>query len=272
MMDASAIEKIQEAAAIREAAIAVAHATTEQIGSVPLPNTFTLHDIEHLQTSPLRFRGTMKTADKAQFVLYCGAAGSEVVYVDADAMAATAHFDLGYDEAPGFDEHRAVLTMKRTAEFQALKDIDGKTISQRDCSEWFEDWADLITAADEDGSIIDQHKLVSIIRRIEIKRKSDSGHEVDNYRATRSALESVEASSKAGELPKELSFSCSPYHGLQVCEIPLRLAMVTGGDEPRFVVRIRAEQRLVEAWARELSAALDEAIAGPVYVGTFSRK
>lgn len=272
MMDASAIEKLQEAAAIREAAIAVTRATTDHHGAVALPVGFSLVDVEHLQASPLRFRGTMKTADKDQFVRYCEGAGSDVVYVNADAMAATAHFDLGHDEAPGFDEHRAVLTMKRTAEFQALKDIDGKTISQRDCSEWFEDWADLITASDEDGSIIDQHKLVSIIRRIEIKRKSDTGHEVDNYRAARSSLESVEASSKAGDLPKELSFSCSPYHGLQVCEIPLRLAMITGGDEPRFVVRIRAEQRLVEAWARDLSASLDEAIAGPVYVGTFSRK
>lgn len=270
-MDASAIEKIQEAGAVRSVLASVTESIDGCVGVVALPPGYTLHDVEHLQDEPLRFRGVMQTADKGHFVAYCGLKEAQVTYVDAEAMTATAHFDLGDFESPGFDDHRANLTMKRTAEFQALKDIEGKTISQQQCSEWFEDWADLITAKTEGGEVIDQSTLVSIIRRIEIRRKSDTGHEVDNYRASRSSMESVEAQSKAGELPRELTFTCAPYHGLSTTGIPLRLAMVTGGDEPRFVVRIRAEQRLVEAWARELSESLAADLSCPVFVGSFTR-
>lgn len=68
-------------------------------------------------------------------------------------MSAEIVFDMGNREQAGHAKHRAKLAMKKTAAYKALCEINGSRRSQRDFSDFLEDWGDYLTAYHHEDEI-----------------------------------------------------------------------------------------------------------------------
>ncbi|WP_122688678.1 DUF2303 family protein, partial [Pseudomonas viridiflava] len=104
---------------------------------------------------------------------------------------------------------------------------------------------------------------------IEQARKSE--HVVGDMSASRSAMEQIEAKSADG-LPAELLFSVIPYEGLQARTIQLRVAVLTGGDQPVLRLRWIGDAQLREDLAQEFKrvVALEVGESTDLTIGNFT--
>lgn len=268
MFDKDAIKALQEGESITAAATAVQAA--QEV--VALPNDFTLHDLEHLQENRRRARGEMSTRFIVPFASYAEQhheAGA-TVFVDPENLTATAVLNLGTPMHPGHADNLARLQLKRTAAYSALCTIVQAQRSQVEIAEFLEDWEQMKCFSY--GNEIKRPQAIAAIRKITIdsSRKLESSEQ--QLGATRSAFESVQASSFE-PLPTTLYFSCKPYSDLEERLFVLRLSILTGDSKPKIMLRIQSPETHAEEMAAELvslvATAIDPAVAIPVLVGTY---
>lgn len=242
---------------------------------VALPDDFTTHDLEKLLPHRRRARGNMSTAYIAPFAAYATsyAGPGAAVFVDASEMKAKAVLDLGTLQTPGHAENTATLAPSKSAAYAALCAINGRAQSQQAIAEFFEDWGGL--AAIEffnDAGEIAPGKALAAVRRITIEsaRKVDS--EEKQLSATRTAFESVQATSQE-PLPTTTHFTCKPYPDLAPRTFALRLSILTSGNAPQLVLRIQNLETHTEEMGAELSELVSNAISGamPVLMGSYSK-
>jgi uncharacterized protein YfdQ (DUF2303 family) len=273
-MDKSAIQQIQESQTMAEA-----NATIDNMALLnpvmALPNQFSIHDLENNLPGRVRFRGKMDTININDFIRYCGAndkVGSGC-FVDPMDMTAKSFFNLGTEEEPGHADFTASLTLNKTPEFNAVLRVHGQQTTQKNLAEFMEDWQGNLAAYDSEGEIIHIGKAISAVRRITIEsfRKQDS--EVGDLKASKSAMESVEAKSDDG-LPSGLMFMCVPYNGLVERTFDLRMSILTGGDSPVLVVRIKRLEVIEEEMSVEFMELLQDRFEDreiETYLGNFSK-
>lgn len=186
-------------------------------------------------------------------------------------MSATAIFNLGNEAVPGHGDDRAVLTMKRTAAFDALLALSGKPLAQQAFLDWLEDWLPHIAFTGSDEVLISPAKAIAAVRLVTIDAKRTAEHKVEPMAASRSTFEQVEAKSREG-LPHGFAFHCEPYSGLDERKIRVRLGIRTSGEAPAFVPTIVGAEALSESLAQELGQLLNGLFAGEAVdtlVGTF---
>jgi uncharacterized protein YfdQ (DUF2303 family) len=154
-----------------------------------------------------------------------------------------------------------VLKLKATAGYQAVQEISGRAMSQKDMSDWIEDWHSTFSAVGE------------AVRTITVKALSESDHAVSETGASRSATDSIEATSKE-TLPTSLIFSVVPFEGLQLREIILRISVITSGNQPTIKLRWVGEEVQREEIAQEFKSVLDAQVssAAKLTLGTFDPK
>ncbi len=251
-MDKSAIEQIQESQ--------TASVVNESLGMerldfpvVAMPASFELHDLEQFMGLRSRFRGEFRTRSLRSFLEYCQVNDSDGVmcFVDPEKMTAETIFNLGSKDAPGHCDDKAILTMKPTSEFQALRTLHGQRVDQKTLAEFVEDWAENFLAQDAAGNDMRVSKFAMAVRNMTIEGASKRESEVGDYKASRSALETVEAKSRH-ELPATVQFRCVPYEGLDESVFALRIS-VTAGDDIRFMVRVKRLEQHVEKLGEELA-------------------
>lgn len=239
-----------------------------------LPDSVTIKSLEHFQPTRDRFRGSLSTHSLADFSKYVERHVSESIdaggFIDQDRMSATVIFNLGNEAEAGHGDDTATLTLKPTAAYSALQGIVGRAHSQQALTEWLEDWAPHITAraGDEPLSIA---AAINGIRKMTIKSSSQRDSTVGDMSASRSAMDAIEASSQE-ILPTQFVFQVQPFEGLQVATITLRLAVITGGEQPALKLRWVGEEAHREAFAIEFQQVLDKQVGGLVLltIGTFT--
>lgn len=268
MFDKDAIKALQEGESITAASTAVQAAKEV----VALPDSFTLHDVEHLQVSRRRARGMMATRFIVPFASYTEQhreAGA-TVFVDPENLTATAVLNLGTPTHPGHADNLAQLQLKRTASYSALCTIVQAQRSQVEIAEFLEDWQQV--QCFNDSVEVKRPQAIAAIRKITIdsSRKLESSEQ--QLGATRSAFESVQACSFE-PLPTTLYFSCKPYADLAERQFVLRLSILTGDTKPKIMLRIQSPETHAEEMAAELvslvAGAIDAEAAVPVLVGTY---
>lgn len=230
-------------------------------------------DIEHLGIGRCRFRGKYTTNVLSEFVGYVyGHANSDGsgVFIDADNMTATAFLNLGDVADPGHADWRAVLNLKPTAGYQAVRDIENSAQSQRELAEFCEDWHPFLTA-ESNGEPVHLSAAIHAIRELTIEQLKRSKHEDRDFGATRTALEDIEAKAR-GEMPTHLLFETQPYLGFESRQIRMRISILTSHDRPALSLRIVGREALTEDIAREFKSRLIEQIgeSTSVSIGTFS--
>lgn len=280
-MDQSAISEIANMAVAGAQALTPAHLRERVIA---MPSDFTLQSTERFHDNPLRFRGHFETPSIADFIDYANknSNGSSQVFTErgnqagaAKKMTAKAVFDFGSVAIPEFGEHNATLEIPPTPDFERFVLAPNKEYDQRTLIHLIEDLGPSasFTHEDDDGDhvSINYAEGVAAIREVKITKISDHEHTQGDMKQSRSALDSVEATSKRG-MPSGILFEGIAYEGLPVVTLWARLALHPGGDKPTFTLRIpRLEAMMLKAES-DLRDVLRTKLLTPVLVGTFTKK
>lgn len=153
----------------------------------------------------------MKTQSITDFVQYIKTKGNGEGFINAENLSAKIFFNLGTTESPGHGDWTATLTLNATAAYKALLDIDGKTLNQRKLIDFLEDWAPLLSATSQES--LDELPLttaINAIRKLTIKKTSESESTQGEFNTSRSKFDDIEAKSAIG-LPIGFTFRTQPY-------------------------------------------------------------
>ncbi|HDM8093343.1 TPA: YfdQ family protein [Yersinia enterocolitica] len=241
--------------------------------TIALPAGVSVKSLEQFNLERYRFRGAMETSSIDEYVKYSsGYAGDGVrCFIDADEMRAETIFNIGTLENPGHADNTASLSLKKTAPFRELLNIDGRKQTQKELAEWLEDYREFLLAFDADGVVLDIKKAVGAVRRITIEQTSSADHEDQDFSAKRSVMESVEAKSK-DVMPAAFEFKCIPYEGLGERRFKLRYSILTGGNVPVLVLRIvqlEAEEEKIAVEFLELLTNKFKGVEVETFIGKF---
>lgn len=279
MFDAAAIREIANGDAIRAAN---AHLACETTKSLIVPEDFKVVSYEHAMPLRNRARGNMKTSAIGDFVVYAVANAEDgaSIFIDPDSLRAVAVLNLGTPLAPGHADNTATLVLDQTAAFQSLlQHASGNPLSQKSAAEFFEDWQDNMSFKDQDGNSITPAKAVAAIRKISIEAAKKVESEEQSLSATKSAFESVKATSTEA-IPAHITFSCMPLYGLGDRAFAMRLSVLTGGAAPAFTLRIIKFEQHQQEMSVELVSDVEDRVAEtlgqesrgklPVMIGTYT--
>jgi uncharacterized protein YfdQ (DUF2303 family) len=259
MLNLETLTALQQSQSIHEAnnAVAVSKDTKD---IVALPSDYKLSDLEQYLPARRRARGTMSTSLLESFAKYVkDQAEATSVFVDADKLKAVAVLNLGTPERPGHADNLAALELKKTAAYTALTGTaTGLGHAQKAIAEFLEDWADCVQCFDDAGEI-KTSKAVAAVRKITIESMRKMESEEQSLGATKSAFESVQASSKE-PLPAIIYFKCEPYAGLEQRLFVLRLGVLTGEAVPKVNLRIIKAEQHQEEMAQELAVKTRDAL------------
>ncbi|WAH56591.1 YfdQ family protein [Pseudomonas silvicola] len=243
--------------------------------TVVLPDGCQVVALEKWQAGRSRFRGIYSTHSLADFSTYVAARAIPTAkgFIDQDEMTCTLLFNLGDDANPGHADDRAVLKLKPSAGYKAAQAIGGRAMSQKELSDWIEDWHQYLTPVDEAGSPVPVAKAIAAVRTITIKATSESETSVGETSASRSAMDQIEARSKE-TLPAALLFNVIPFEGLTEQRIQLRVSVITSGSQPVLKLRWLGEEVQREDIAQEFKTVLQQQIGSnaALALGSFDPK
>jgi uncharacterized protein YfdQ (DUF2303 family) len=222
-----------------------------------------IRSLEHLQPGRSRFRGTFTSTGIGAFAKYV-VAQSKVCesavhgFIDPASASATVYFNLGDYEHAGHGDHIAHLKLKATAAYSALKTAVNAKLSQRDLHDFVEDWRDLIVPViDGKADASSVPSALAAIRDITLSEAREANFVERDLGSSRSAMESVDASSKH-TLPTGFLFVTPPYEGLPPRTFELRLGVNSGAvDKLNLTLRIKQAEKVVEEIAEDFRAQLD---------------
>ena len=239
-----------------------------------LPDGTSVESLERFSLERFRFRGAMTTTSIDDFARYSKGYASDSeparCFIDADNMTARSVFNIGTLDNPGHADNVASITLKKTAPFRALLQIDGQRLKQKQIAEWLEDWSDYLLAFDADGNTMQISQAAQAVRRITIQQATQQDHETSDFAGKKSLMQSVEASSK-DVMPVAFEFKCVPYEGLGERRFSLRNSLLTS-DEPCFVLRIvqlEAQEEEIANEFRDLLISKFEGESVETFIGNF---
>ncbi len=272
------IRELQEARTLEQANESVAFMAGEKSAVVALPDRYSTHDLEKFLPHRRRARGRMTTTAIGDFVEYSLAhrQPGATIYIDAPKMCAVGVLNLGTPVNPGHADNLSVLELEQTAAYRAMRFVCNIHKSQAALAEFLEDWPDAVRAM-TNGEPLQTPKAIAAIRKITIESLRKLESEAQQLSTTRSAFESVAATSTE-KLPTHIAFTCVPYAGLTERTFVLRLSVHAGDKVPSLSLRIAKEELHAEEMAKELFQILRERVAHsvgeeqpiPVLIGGYS--
>jgi uncharacterized protein YfdQ (DUF2303 family) len=166
-----------------------------------------------------------------------------------------------------------VIKAEKTAVYKALLVYaSGQGYAQKVVAEFLEDWAGYIECFAENGIEIRTSQAVAAVRKITIESMKKLESEEKSLGATKSAFESVQASSTES-LPTVIRFVCAPYDEFDQRVFMLRLGVLTGEATPKVNLRIIKLEEHQEEMAAELAGMVRNEFDNeiPVILGSYSR-
>lgn len=263
-MDKGAIEQIQTTA------VAATLAKTLPLVDNPiaiLPKDFVIHNLEPYQISRNRYRGLFATTSLTDFATYTNVWDADACYIDAECMTAVSILNQGTQDAPGHCDHRASLTLQRSAPYRALIKINSERLTQRALAEWLEEWRDCLQHDEQQVK-----QMIAAVRRLTITAKAEQTRAEGNFCTSKAALESIDAKGADAELPQLIAFNCIPYESLSEHTFIMRLSLITGDSAPLLCVRILQHEAAIEQIAQDFKDTLRDLISGEktdIYIGRF---
>ena len=241
---------------------------------LPLPQNFTLHDLEKLRPLRRRARGSMTTSNRAHFAGYIAdhAEPGATVFVDPLRMQASAVLNLGNPNSPGHADNLAVYAPRITAAYAALLAIaNGQAKSQQDVAEFLEDWGAGYIDTFHGDAEVPHRQAVAAIRKVTIESLNTADNSIEQLSTARSTFDRVKAVSDAGQIPTTLTFTCAPYVGCEARVFPLRLAILASAKAPAITLRIVKHEEHIEEMGAELAEDVTRAVLEtvPVVIGGY---
>lgn len=278
MFDSDTIKLLQQAEALDRVSVELDGATIQK-PVIAIPDGFSLQNIEHVFSYRQRIKGVFATDDIDSFTNYCGShtiIGS-ACFVDGALMKAKTIFDYLPKGEPGHCDFSATLQLKPTAEYEAmLKLVNTQMMTQKDLAFSMEDLSHIITPINSDRKDYQLSMAIAAVRNITIESSASATFNQQDMRASRSALEEIEAKAKnaaVGLLPSFLKFTLVPYIGLAEREFRVRMVMHLSKEEPRFNLKFVSHELDKQAMANEFVDVIDQKLSGilnDVFVGGFT--
>lgn len=204
-----------------------------------VPGGFDISNLESNMPNRDSYRFAFATKSIKDFGEYCKEFDKEggKCFVDSDCMRAKSIFDLGTEDKPLHQRHTAKLQLDKTAAFKALLSIDASRMSQKQASDFIEDWKDNVIVFDSSGKTITNVMASKRLREITIEQVREVESKVDNFSESMSSMERIEAKNQE-VIPAAFEFKCVPYHGLDERAFNVRLSILTSEDRPKLSMRI----------------------------------
>jgi uncharacterized protein YfdQ (DUF2303 family) len=169
-------------------------------------------DTDQYRGAPLRKTGTTNVRDVAAFAQYYAKHSTpdvSEVYANLDANRITAVLDANGADTPGWAEHRLVLTVRRTRNWETWAKLDGEFIGQTAFAEHIE--ANLGDIAEPAGAdLLELCQTFQATTEVAFK----SGSLLANGARELQYTETVEASggrTKQIQIPKGLTLVLAPF-------------------------------------------------------------
>ena len=180
-----------------------------------------------------------KTSVINDFISYCKDFKTEGAscFVNAKQMTAKTIFDLGSVEYPGHQRHKSYISLDETVAYLKLLNIDGSIFSQKDASDFIEDWSELVTITASGDTIMKANEAARGFRGITIDMVKNVKSEVGDFSQKLDTMESIEARHQFS-IPHTIDFKCVPFLHFKERTFRIRVSLLTSGDEPRFVFRV----------------------------------
>lgn len=243
-------------------------------GLLIAPSDFRLIDLEKQMLARRRFRGRYKTSDINNFTDYANTHTADAIFVDTDSMPmdAVAIFDLGNALQPGHVEHTAALALISSPAYKAARDINGQRLKQGELADFIEDWMPQLEILC-DGAVQNPLQAIQAVRNITITASVSAQHGENNFSASRSAIEEIEARSAAHQLPTHINFTLVPHVGFDPVTISFRVAVITDKDAPRLTLRWMQQDIQEQQIGENFKTLIANSITGDktnIHIGTFS--
>ena len=194
--------------------------------SVPytvVPPEHTVHSLETLLGRPRRVRQTVTLTEVASFVAYTSRfanVNATLLFASVDTLRVEAVLDHPTVSQPAWGQHRAVLALKATPEWQAWLAINGKRHNQTDFAQFVEDH--IPDVAEPDGA-----SLLDMVRTLEVKKAVNyqSSVRLDNGQVQLSYIEDVTGTAAKGTLllPERFTLGLRPFEGADLYRVSARL-------------------------------------------------
>jgi uncharacterized protein YfdQ (DUF2303 family) len=223
MPDRTESEVIIETAQQAASSTALLDQAGAYVFSVPSGTELETVDLEYLQPNPRRAKTTRQFIEPASLVAYVTehATPATHLYGNLDTFRVTAVLDDHTAQAAGWGDHRAVLTARRTEEWQRWKKLDSQYIGRVAFAEHIEDG--LREIVDPPGA-----DLLEMAQTFEANTKVAfrSENRLKNGQRQLVWEETIEA--KAGQkgqlvVPETLTLALVPFEGMEAVQITARL-------------------------------------------------
>lgn len=200
-----------------------------------MPDHFKLRDIEPLEETPRRFRGTFRTSSLGAFEQYLSLWNAKeqdadcpinaTMFVDDKTDNALAILTFGTLRVPMWQDCQAVLTPKYTPLYQALMKIGGGILSQRAAASFVDDWGFALQFARPDGSFAPWELVRQEIADLTVEKvRTVRSQEAAFNRALSSAEKlAIGPQGTGSAFPTKMVVECCPYDGLQPRRIEYRI-------------------------------------------------
>ena len=129
--------------------------------------------------------------------------------------------------------------------------MNGERLSQRQASDFIEDWADFFTGVKTtEDTDMTPNAAAQSLQNLTIEAAKEVNSKVSDFGESMSSLEKVEAKNQSA-LPAYLMFNCQPYFGLSARNFVVRVQILTSGDRPQISLRIVQLEAQKERMANE---------------------
>jgi uncharacterized protein YfdQ (DUF2303 family) len=238
MLEKEAIQHLQDSANM----VQMEDKLTKKNTNTPtmlVPKGFEIKVLEQFMKNRASYRvsyGTDNINDFASYSEEFDQVGAKC-FIDSNGMSAKIIFDIGTEELPGHQLNCAKLKIEKTAAYEKLLDLDGRHLSQKNASNFIEDWADFCFITARTGESMTTAQAVNSLNKLTISEEKSRTSEIGGFSENMSSMEMVEAKN-ADKIPSDITFSCTPYIGLKEYEFTIRVSILTGSEKPEISFRI----------------------------------
>lgn len=255
MMEKEAIEHIQKSANMLEMDDKLKSKNTNT-PTILLPHEFAVHDLEKYMKHRSSYRFSFSTSNIDDFAGYSEEFDQEGAkcFINSNNMSAKVIFDIGTKELPGHQVNSAKLALEKTAAYEKLLNIQGQHFSQKEASNFIEDWTDFIFITTRTGEGMSTAQAANALNKLTIEEARTRTSEVGDFNESLSSMEMVEAKN-ADKIPSDITFSCTPYTGLKDRDFIIRVSILTGGERPKIsfrIIQLEPIQELITEEFKEL--------------------
>lgn len=274
----NAYKEIQESTALNNA-----NYVLNNHNLIAVDNNAEIVDLQKYFNKKRNFEGTFTTPYLNQFFKFVERTADDYnnhpseedmktsCFINPNDMNASVIFDFGSFETPLQQRVKAVVALEKTVIFQELNNKLNVELTQKQLSEFLEDFSSDIHATDIEGNVLDIGIAITAIRTMKIESNASVTQNAEDYKESSSAYKDIEAKFYH-KTPKFIIFTIASHTGLSKREFICRISVKTGDDKIKLSLRCPKFNEVMEAINLEFQAKIeanDTLDSKNIYIGNW---